>query len=120
MSKLSDKLLSNPSFLSAYSVGMDQLFASGIFEILREIGTVHPLLATHKHKSAIAEAYRSIGYNQALDDLINFKEKFVSQTNSPEPVPADFGGLRLALQNNNLTEQEANEYRESRKRKPTA
>lgn len=114
MSKLQDKLTSNPHFIALYSEGMAKLFESGIFEILREFGAVQPL-DRHKHRTAVAEAFRSSGYNAALDDLINFKERFVPAIAPQQAVTADFGGVSLALAKNNLTPQEADEYRKSRR-----
>lgn len=114
MSKLQEKLLANPQFIALYSEGMAKLFESGIFEILREQGAVKPLEG-HKHKTALAEAYRASGYNTALDDLINFKERFVPTLKPTHAVVADFGGVTHAVKSKYLTKDEADEYRKSRR-----
>lgn len=100
-------LRNNKAFLQFYLAGMSNLYQSKIFDFLRELGRAR-LLGIGENETAMAsQASYSIGYNQCLEDLFYFKEKFLD-TAVPESASTmpDYGGLDVALKNGDITQHE--------------
>lgn len=108
-------MLENPGFGKAYNEAVNTLEALGVLGVLRELAKVKQVNETHPNFIAAqaSQASQSLGYNNALDDLIYFQERYVvvQPTVNPAAVPMDFGGINIALLNGTITEEEANEYR---------
>lgn len=101
-------------FLSNYTRAMSLLDSTKIFEFLRDRGKVQyvsPASPNYAMELA-AQAEHSRGYNEALDDLLQFREKFLDTSASTMP-PRDYGAIDRALQAGDLTEEEADAIRSS-------
>jgi hypothetical protein len=109
---------SNPESLKLYLQGISLLYQSGVLEALRENGRVSmasPELPNYIEYQAQIAAW-SNGFNMALDQLLNFKEMFLDSS-SPTMAPLmDFGGLDIAVKKGDLTENEANDIRATKRR----
>ena len=106
--QLQAEIINNPAFGKSFNEAVATLFRLRVIEYLRLLGK--PMSGdvnspNFLQQQAIYSA-RSIGYNQALDDLINFQDQFVySLENTSTPI--DYGGLRQAIERGDLTEKEA-------------
>lgn len=58
-----------------------------------------------------AQAAHSAGYNQALEDLLYFKDKFLEPVVQATPDLPDYGGLQSAFNKGDLLEVELNAIR---------
>lgn len=95
---------------------LDQAIAllrnNGILEALRNIGKISFTPADSKtlENYAFKGAYYA-GYNEAIDNLINFRELFLEQRPSePKKVPMDFGGVHKAVSEGYMTKEEMETY----------
>lgn len=98
--------------LALYAEGMSLIFRSGIFDFLRDRGRVGsvPVGTPDYSLVHISQMNKSIGFNLALDELLEFREKFLQDEPSEVPV-MDFGGVSNLLKNNIISEEEANVIR---------
>lgn len=106
-------LIGSEDFSAHYSKGVDSIRRSGILEALRTIARVQAIdpKSINYPSQAIDAAAFSRGYNQALDDLLLFREKFLDPKIEPKQLTADFGGFENAIKKGLLTETEANGLR---------
>lgn len=106
-------LIGSEDFAAHYSKGVDSLRRSGILEALRNFGRVKEVdpRSINYPSQAIDTAAFSRGYNQALDDLILFRERYLDPKVEPSQLTADFGGFENAIKKGLLTETEANGLR---------
>ena len=98
------------SFLRALST----LHSTGVLEFLRERGRVRPVPENSPNYLQLMAARSSLsaGYNQALDELIWFKDLFLGQPVSEgNRVPMDFGSMEKAVESGDLTLEEAEALR---------
>ena len=86
---------------------------SRVYELLREIGRakgLHPATPNYLEAQAMQTAW-SDGYNQCLDDIMYFRERFLEAEFDKKPPKMSFGGLDLALFKEDLTQEEADAIR---------
>lgn len=109
-----DEIKQSTDFLSLYTQALSYLHGSGLLRLLREFGQVKYVPAETPNYSAVlaSQAEFSRGYNQALDDLIYFREQYLDPLTKASPQ-LDFGALRRAVLTGDLTEEEADELRKS-------
>lgn len=85
---------------------------SGLFRLLLENAKVQHVDEKNPNFQSLsmAEAHRSFGYMQALDDILNFKNKYLvdAPNISPSLVP-DFGATKSLLKKNLISKEEADE-----------
>lgn len=101
----------NAKAVAAFEAGLSHLKASGVFNLLRQFARP---FASDRGESLNAAAYTAAhaeGYNQCLDDLLYFDQKFLVQKLKGKTVVPDFGGLALAVRQGNLTKEEAEKIR---------
>ena len=107
------KIRDNGEFLSLFTQGMSLLYQSGVFEFLRENGRIFPVSPEVPnyvdYQAAIANW--SVGYNTALDHLLRFRETFLEAKVDASDMQADFGALERAVENGDLTKEEADAIR---------
>jgi len=116
MSKALARILDSPDLLSTYITGLTYLERSYVIDFLRERATVKIIDGGSDVQKAAAEAHRSLGYQQALDDLINFKEKFIiGAANKGQPLTPTFGAVDRAFQQNDLLPEEVDAIRTNSK-----
>lgn len=92
---------------------MSALYNSRVLEALRERGRVVNLGGRAVHEVAL-EAARSAGYNEALDDLVYFKERFIDTAIVLDQVPMDFSALANLVKSGVLTQEEADAIRQGK------
>jgi hypothetical protein len=91
----------------------ENLKESRVYEFLKEVGrarAVHPATPNYIDVQAQQTSW-SDGYNQCLDDIMMFRERFL-EANTEKTLPRmGFGGLEFALFKDDLTEEEAHAIR---------
>lgn len=109
-----DDIRTNSGFLAAFTQALSYFYASGVLEVLREFGKVKFVAPeTPNYPTALAaQAEYSRGYNQAIDDLLLFRERYIDPLPRTAP-PLDFGAIDRALAVGDLTKEEADELRSS-------
>lgn len=104
------KELENTSEFSKYlPFAISALKASGAVRFLRELGRPKAVPTTTDHfvEAQAFESQRAIGYNQALDDLLQLRERFLdTQTQNPEQPTMDYGGGAAAMFAGDLNKEE--------------
>lgn len=109
----------DPVFLAVFNEGMSLLYRTRIFEFLRERGRAQAVEHGQDPQAMAYQAARSIGYNQAIEDLFYFREKFLDPSNSVDNVKIDFGGSENAVASGDLTKEELDAIQSGRSYKPT-
>jgi len=106
-----DKVKAAGFDLNLYMRGMSLVYQSKVIDILRENGRVFPVPpdSTNYLEYQSAVANWSIGFQTALDQLLNFSSMLNVQEKS-QPL-ADFGGLEKAVAQGNLTKEESDAIR---------
>lgn len=100
-----DRWLSDEGMVAQYREGVHLLERSGIFDILRRLGTPD-LIDKGKSLEAMAgQAHQSIGFQSCLDTLLYFERLYIKQ-NAPVLDPPDFGGLNSAIRKGLIREGE--------------
>lgn len=75
------RIQANDHFRGSYLDTLGKMFSLGVFEFLREQGKVS-LFRSSTTEEAAAEAHRSRGYNECLDDLLYFLERFLPESSN--------------------------------------
>jgi len=106
-----DKVKAAGFDLNLYMKGMSLVYQSKVIDILRENGRVFPVAPDAENYVAYqaAVANWSVGFNTALDQLLNFAAMLNVQ--AKEQPLADFGGLEKAVAQGNLTKEESDAIR---------
>jgi hypothetical protein len=90
---------------------------TGVFKILNEGGRVRKVPSESINYSAaiIYEAGRSAGYQEALEDLSRFMEKYIYGriVGGISLPPEEYGWADVAVQSGNLTQEEVDELKRS-------
>lgn len=111
--KLLTMLQKSSATAGAMLAVQEQLRESSVYEFLREVGrarAVHPSTPNYVDVQAQQTAW-SDGYNQCLDDIMMFRDRFL-EANAEQTLPKmGFGGLEYALFKDDLTMEEANAIR---------
>lgn len=107
-----ERLQKDENFSAKFTQGLSTLIQSGLFDVLREQAKVRQVNAKNGallHELA-AEAQRSYGYNQCLDDLFYFREKFLQSGESLVPQ-IGYGSLSRAKESGDLEPEEIDAIR---------
>ncbi len=99
-------LKNDAGFMQKYSALKELLRSSNIINILRQFG--RPVISeggSNIYRTATQAAF-SAGYNQALDDILYFKELYMQETTKTNNVKAHFGALDIALSKGDLTKED--------------
>jgi hypothetical protein len=113
LEKLLKQLQKITSTASVLVTVQDGLRQSRIYEFLREIGRakdIHPTTPNYLEVQAMQTAW-SAGYNQCLDDIMLFRERFLEADLEKNPPKMSFGGLDFAVFKEDLTKEEADAIR---------
>lgn len=102
-------LRENRDTVKMYLDGMSLLQQSGIFSVLRKEGQCFFAASETPEAVGLRGAW-SAGFNEALDTLFNFKEIFLDVHKAAMPR-MDFGSLSRALDNEDITKEEADAIR---------
>jgi hypothetical protein len=91
-------------FLRALST----LNSTGVLEFLRERGQVRATSESSVNYVAAqaAKANFSLGYNQALNELVYFRELFLAHPDISTQAPIDFGAMNKVLESGDLEPEE--------------
>ena len=109
-----DEFKRQPELLARYAEGVSILYNTVVIEALREIGrtrTVAPENPNYVDAQA-AQANWSIGYNDCLDDLLNFVDRYIQPQKQNMPN-MDYQAIDRALERGDITQEEADELRKS-------
>jgi len=108
----------NGSFNEEYTKALSELWRLHVLEFLR-IKAQPQIISLGKDVQIQAtQAARSAGYNEALDDLTDFIEKFLGTPLAEKKLTPDYGGLDLAVGRGDLDQEEANELKNTGKSGP--
>lgn len=99
--------------LTQYNIAVDALYRSGVLNFLRALGRVTKDKADTVDKLALDGAYAA-GFQDCLDMIVNFREEFLTPKTADVRVPADYGGLKAAVERGDLSTEEAEYVRNSR------
>lgn len=113
ISKVLDRIKNNPNALAYYTTAVSDLVRSGVIEFMRERARVVIVGGGTDPQAMATQAARSAGYMQALDDILYFRELHIDSVIPLARVPLDFGGTDRAILSGDMTEEEANELRNS-------
>lgn len=108
------KLTEDSSFGKIYNDAISSLLRAGLIEYLKIKSQViaAKLDAPNFLEQQTALAFQAMGYQQCLDDLLHFQEKYIHPPKAVNTVPPmDFGGITSLVENGELTEQEADGVR---------
>lgn len=109
--KIIERLSKNQSFLGVYSSGVSHLYASGIVDFLREKAKCRFAPNLELHSTAL-EGARSAGYQEALEDIFEFADRYLTPTLGAEGTPKmEFGALDALIESGDLTKEEADAIR---------
>ena len=103
------KELQNTSEFSKYlPFALAALRASGVLRALRERARPETVPATSDNCVAAQafEAQRSIGYNECIDDLIYFTERYLKTTEHADTPMLDYGARQAIVDAGDLTKEE--------------
>lgn len=112
---LAERAASRNFSLEAYTKGMSELNKSGLFELLREYGRVQsasPSTPNYiEYQSALA--HFSVGFNQALDLVLQFRELVLdSQIEGDKPTAA-YNAFEKVVTDGTMTKEEAEKIKQS-------
>lgn len=98
--------------LALYREGMSALARSGIFTFLRDQSRVRIVGAETMNyaEQHIAAANRSVGYMEAVDDIMSFEGRFLGNVVQESPS-MDFGGIEALLERGDITKEEADKLK---------
>jgi len=101
--------------VAKYEEGMSALWQSGILEFLKNKGVVQVVVTDSPNYIHLvnAAAHRSIGYNEALHDLLHYREKYIKQDRGTTPS-MDYGSVDSLKKQGKID----NEQSEQLKRSP--
>ena len=110
-----EELKQSPGFLQLYTTAMQQLYSTGIFTILNELGKIPFVPPNTPNYTAVMQtaAAESFGYNQCLDDLLDFRIRYLEdkpKTDSQGTL-AFAKALETEVEAGNLTREEADAIR---------
>ena len=103
-------LKQKPNLITDYNSGIEALYRSGVFTFLRSIGRVYRTSKDTVEVSALDGAYAA-GFQDCLDVLLNFREKFIDPKPISPSMTPDYGGARLAYERGDITLEEYNGIR---------
>lgn len=104
----------NTALLAHLTTALSLLHQSGVLSFLRDLGRVKfvPPDAENYTSVQASAAAESWGYNQALDNLIYFREYFLETTQPKADKVADlYGALEKVVADGDLSEGEADAIR---------
>jgi len=102
------ELQDSPDFLKYLPFALSALKASGVLRALRELARPETVPATSDNCLAAQafEAQKSIGYNNCLDDLLYFIDRYL-RTNQSSDIPAlSYGASAAVMESGDLTKEE--------------
>lgn len=107
MSKL-DELKGNSAVLVMHERALSILKDIGFLDFLKERAKPHIRGLGDNPQILATQAARSAGYFEAIDDLIDFKERFWRDHDGhPVQIPMDYSGLKTSVQQGYMTKEEA-------------
>lgn len=96
-------LKNNPEFLPRYEAVVENLRLSGLLSFLRSVARPFIYDGGRDVQRSAAEAQYNAGYHACLDDIVYFKDMYLTET-ATKNARMDFGGRKLALAKGDLVE----------------
>lgn len=108
-----DVFKEDPQAFDAFLRALSTLHQTGVLEMLREMGRVRCISENSPNYVAAqaAGANWSRGFNEALDNLIYFRQLYLDQDTTNTQPPLSFGSLERALESGDLTQEEIDAIR---------
>lgn len=106
--KKASDLISDKQFADNYETGIVHLIKSGVINFLRSYA--RPVISDNGKDiyASAAQAQFCAGYHQALEDVEFFVQIYGQKTvNQSNNLKMDFGGIRRAVEQGNITAEEA-------------
>lgn len=114
-----EALKNNPAALVSIQTSISEMISSGLFTFLREraIPVIHD--RGININSMAVEGARSAGYNECLDDILNFRERYILSKEVFDTLSLNYGGTELAVGKGDILKEEADAIRLDKSYDPT-
>lgn len=112
--ELLDVIKKDPTFVKKYLEARSLLWSTHVFEYLRGKARPRVIALGSNVQVQATEAVFSAGYNECLDDISDFINRILTTQAAPSLPTPDYGGLELAKERGDLTEEDINAIRQSR------
>lgn len=109
-----ERLRQNGSIVPIVDTAVGTLIQSGVMTFLREKAAPVILDGGESINKAAILAAMSAGYNSCLDDLLNFKERFIVERAVITSSAPDYGATETIIERGDLTKEEADAIRASK------
>lgn len=97
------RLKDSSDFHANYIEAVQRLRRCGLIDVLRIFARPFIYDGGADQTRSAASANYAAGYNQALDDIMYFKEQYLeTKPTNDKKLSADFGGMKLALQRGDI------------------
>lgn len=114
-----ERLRQNASIVPIVDTAVGTLIQSGVMTFLREKAAPVIIDGGESINKAAILAAMSAGYNACLDDLLNFKERFIVEREVVTSSAPDYGATEAIVERGDLTKEEADAIRANRPIDPT-
>lgn len=102
------RIKASATFPSFYTDLLSALHNTGLINFLRK-GAVPHLI--YNQEAGALECARAAGYNEALDDILYFREKYLEEQKPATRKAPDYGGMSVLEEEGRLTVEELNAIR---------
>ena len=97
-------LKDHPSFMESYELIVKEMRRSGLLHFLRSVARCYIYDGGSNPSRSAAEAQYNAGYHACLDDIMHFKDLYLTESAQNRKPTMDFGGRRIALAKGDLLE----------------
>lgn len=106
-----ERLRQNGGIVPIVDTAVGTLIQAGVMTFLREKAAPVILDGGESINKAAIVAAMSAGYNACLDDLLNFKERFIAERAATVTTAPDYGATESTIERGDLTKEEADAIR---------
>ena len=114
ISKTLERLRQNASIVPIVDTAMGTLIQSGVITFLRELGVPRIIDGGDSINKAAISAAMSAGYNACIDDLLNFKERFIVEKQIVTAKVPDYGAAQAVVESGDITKEEVDAIRSNK------
>lgn len=112
------RLKNSSTFISDYAEFKNALVRSGVLNVMRLLGQPNLIFDGKDANALAAQAARSVGWNGAINTLLNFETLLEALDTNKGSLDMDFGGLERAVKSGDLLPGEADAIRSGKRVDP--